>query len=149
MKLVGRDLKSDINKATRSTMGPEWKKLVEANATSRMDSRVLAKGAGIRAGNPPTAVAATSRRRLSGGLVPQDTWAPFEFGANRNKVTTYTRKSRNGGTHKVSRHTARQLPRRNPRGRVAFEAAREVVPRMAALWTQLIYKKVYDALEGG
>lgn len=142
-----RNLRSDINKATREVMSPVWKALVQARADRRRDQKVLATGARIKAGNPPAAVAATSRRRLRGGLVPGEQWAALEFGANRDKTTTYTRRSKTGGTHQVTRHAARQLPPRRRTGHVIYPAVKEIAPRMVSLWVQTIVRKYYEAAE--
>ena len=147
MKRVTRDLRSDINRATREKMNPVWRGLVQVNATYKMDGLVLAKGARIKAGNPPVAMAATSRRRLRGGLVPAEHWHAYEFGSARHR-TTYTRRSKNGGSHQVTRVTTNQLPRRVPSGRVVFPSMAEIGPRLASLWVQLIVRKVMDASEG-
>jgi hypothetical protein len=147
-KAADRDLRKRINTATRETMNPVWRSLVDEHASSPIDKRVLAKGARVAAGNPPTAIAASSRRPLSGGFIPADDWPGREFGANRNATTTYTRRSPAGTTHQVTRHTRRQLPARNPSGRVVYAAVRKIAPRLASLWVQLIVRTYYDAADG-
>ncbi|MBX9243413.1 hypothetical protein ICW40_01155 [Actinotalea ferrariae] len=148
LKAADRELRNDINRSTTQTIGPVWKSVVAQHATGQMDARVLAQGARVKAGNPPTAVAATSRRKLRGGLVPVASWHAWEFGADRNAVTTYQRRSKTGGTHKVTRHTRRQLPPRIRTGRVIFPAFADVAPRAVSLWVQLIVRKYADAAEG-
>ncbi|MDF9877463.1 hypothetical protein [Cellulosimicrobium cellulans] len=147
MKAADRDLKRDINQATRTTMNPVWKSLVQTNAARSLDGRVIVPGTRIAGGNPPAAVAASSRRKLRGGLVPAEWWFAVEFGGNHNKVETYSRRSPKGNRHRVTRHTARQLPRRDPNGRVAYPAFAEFGPRMASLWAQIVVKKYLDAAE--
>lgn len=147
LKRAGRDLRSDINKATRAEMTPVWKSLVESAARTSQDTAVLAKGARIKAGNPPAGQAATSRRALSGGLKPADNWQSIEFGADRNKTSTYTRKSKNGGSHQVTRHASKQLPQRIRTGRVVYPALAQIGPRLASLWVQIIVRKYAEAAE--
>lgn len=147
LKAADRDLRNDINRATTATMGPVWKSLVEANASRPMDARVLAKGARIKPGNPPVAMAAMSRRALSGGFVPTDRWHAFEFGADRETTTTYERRSPLGTVHQVTRHTRRQLPPRIRAGRVVYPAFADIVPRLISLWVQLVIRKYADAAE--
>lgn len=146
-KAGDRDLRNRINRATRGTMNPVWRSLVESNATTRMEDRVVARGARIIAGNPPTAVAATSGRPLSGGLVPGDQWAPVEFGAAPRK-RTYTRRSPKGKSHQVTRTVNTGFRARRTSGYVAMDAFREIGPRMVSLWVQLIVKTYHDAAEG-
>lgn len=147
MKNSRRDVVREINTRTRTTLAPLWKALVETHATYAMDTAVLAKGARIRAGNPPVAIAASSRRRLRGGLIPAEQYASREFGSNRDRVRTYDRRSKNGGTHKVTRHTARQLPPRYRKGRVVFPAFAEFAPRAAALWVQTVVRTIMDGVD--
>lgn len=148
MKSADRDLKKDINNATRQVMGPVWVQEVNAHAKTNLDRLIIAKGARIKAGNPPVAVAASSTKKLSNGLTPATTWAPFEFGGYYQRVTRYSRKSPRGKSHKVTRHTSHQLPRRNTAGRVAYQAFAEIAPRAVSLWTQLVVKKYYQSFEG-
>lgn len=146
LKAADRGLRSEINKATRTTMTPVWKDLISTRARTSQSKKVLNAGVRIKAGNPPAGVAASSKRKLRGGLVPADSWQAIEFGAP-DKVTTYTRKSRNGGTHEVTRHTTRQLPTRAPKGHVVYPAVKAFVPRLVSLWVQTIVRTYYDAAE--
>lgn len=147
-KSANRGLRTRINKATRETMNPVWRGLVAEHARTATDRAVVVKGARIAAGNPPVAVAATSRRPLRGGLVPIEQWPAVELGAARNVRTTYRRRSKNGGTHTVTRRTRRQLPDRTSSGRVALRAAADIGPRLASLWVQIIVRVYRDAAEG-
>lgn len=151
LKAANRDLKSRINKATRETLAPVWKEEVESQLMGRdsMTNRML-RTYRVATGNPPRALAAQSSRPIGKrkALVPSRDFAHWEFGGDRNKVTTYDRKSRKGGTHQVTRHTARQLPARVRAGRVAYPAFAESAPRMVSLWVQLIVKTYSDAAEG-
>lgn len=148
LRAARREVRNDINRATRQIMNPVWRTLVASRARTALDRRVLDTGVRVAPGNPPALVAAGSRRRLPGGLVPAEQWHAVEFGANREKVTTYSRRSPSGGTHQVRRHTARQLPARNRKGRVVHPAVADIAPRLAALWVQLIVRKFSDAAEG-
>ena len=151
LKLIPRDVRNDINKTTRAALNPEWRESVNYYASTTMDKKVLAKGARIKPGNPVILTAATSKKALSGGLVPDSVTArAFEFGAeDRESVTGYDRRNRSGsGSHTVRRHTKRQMPRRNT-GRVVYRAAGEMLPRMTSLWVQIIVRKIYEAHDEG
>lgn len=147
LKAADRGLRSDINKATRVVMSPVWKELITRRSRTRRDRAVLAKGVRIKAGNPPAGIAANSSRALRGGLVPGQQWQVFEFGADPGRVTTYDRKSRNGGTHKVTRHTTRQLPGVSRTGHVVYPSLKAFVPRLVSLWVQTIVRTYHDAAE--
>lgn len=147
---ANRSLKRDIDAATRSVMGPVWMREVTVRAVSPAQRAVLAKGAKVKAGNPPVAQAAQSGKRLRGGLVPSADWSGYEFGGRQDKLTTYSRKGRRGGAaHKVTRHTARQLPSFRRGGRVAYPAFATVAPRAVSLWVSLVVKVYNDAVNGG
>lgn len=149
VRLANRDLRNDINRTTREVLNPIWRSAIDKYAVTPLDRAVIAKGARIAPGNPPAAVAGTSRRALKGGFVPADEWTAVEFGANREKVTTYDRRSPSGTTHSVTRHTARQLPARRKSGRIAYRAFADVAPRAVAEWVQLVIRKYTEAAEKG
>lgn len=144
-----RDIRNDISRATRATMSPVWQQEVRKRARTDQDTRVIASGARILAGNPPYAVAAQSRRRLPGGLVPRDDWQGFEFGNNPNRTERYHRRSPGGVSHTVTRHTARQLPTVRRKGRIAYPAVQDLAPRLASLWVSIVVRKFNDAWERG
>jgi hypothetical protein len=150
LKLVDRNIRNDINRESRATLNPVWRGIVGLNATSEMDRRILAKGARVAPGNPTTLIAASSKKALSGGLVPDDraTAAAFELGAQeRNRVKTYDRKNRSGaGSHRVKRHTARQMPAPS-KGRVVYSSFAEIAPRITSLWIQIVVRNIYEAHE--
>ncbi|MEV7972865.1 hypothetical protein [Cellulomonas sp. NPDC089187] len=151
MKLVAREVRNDINRATTATLGPKWKALVQVNAARRMDGLMLATGVRAKGGNPPMLLAAQSRRAVgrTKRLVPQQDWAAWEFGGDRGHVATYTRRNRSGsGTHKVTRHTNRHLRPRKRSGYTVYPALADFLPDAVSLWVQLFMKKVYDAAEG-
>lgn len=149
LKLARREIRNEIARATRSEISPVWRDAVAAHARTPLERAVIAKGARIAAGNPPAAVAASSSRKLKGGLVPSAQFYAIEFGANTEKVTRYARTSPKGRRHTVTRATARQLPQRRRTGRVAYRALEDVAPRIASLWVSLIVRKFNEAVEKG
>jgi hypothetical protein len=145
-KLADRGLKKRVNDATRTHLNAPWKAGIASRASTPLEQRVLVPGARVAAGNPPRFVAYNSRRRLRGGLIPDEEGYAVEFGA-ADDTATYQRRSKKGGSHEVTRHTARQLPRRRKYGPV-MQTANEMGHRAASLWVQLIVKVYYDASEG-
>lgn len=143
-----RNVKNAVNRATRSELAPIWTEEVNANLRTRMDKLVLGAGVRVKAGNPPVVMAAQSTRAIGKRLVPAEDWAGWEFGADRDKTTTYTRKTKKGGRANVTRHTARQMPPRRRQGRVAYPALAQAAPRLAALWVQTVVRQVHLAAEG-
>jgi hypothetical protein len=123
-KAADRALRKDINDATRATFNEPWKSGITGRARTLLERRVLVPGARIAAGNPPSFVAASSTRALSGGLVPAVQWPAAEFGSNRY----------------------RQLPARRRKGPV-FETLDDMTGRVPRLWAQLIVKAYCDAAD--
>lgn len=148
MRQLETPIRSEIGRRTRDVVGPLWKTLVAGAAESPRDKAVLNTGVRLKAGNPPVLVAASSRRRLSGGLIPADQWAPVEFGANRDDVETYASTSKKGKRYSLTRHTAKQLPPRYRKGRIVHPAFAELAPRAVALWVQTVVRTIMDAFDG-
>jgi hypothetical protein len=146
LKAASKELRSDINKATRATVGPIWKEEIAERAGAHiMAQKVLTKGARVAAGNPARAIAGSSRKALSGGLVPDRSGRAFEFGSNNRNAKQSYRVNRGGKSYTVKRRTRRQLPPFRAKGYVVMPAWRGTAPRMVSLYTQLIMKKVYEA----
>jgi hypothetical protein len=89
-----------------------------------------------------------SSARMRGGASPAELARQEEFGANRNRLTAYRRRSRNGRTTTVLRHTTHQLMPLRRNGWTVYPAAAEFIPRIASLWVQTFMRTVYDVLEG-
>lgn len=143
LKATDKGIRKDISQQTRTTLNPIWREEITRRAgISRMDAAVFGKGARIAAGNPSRAIAASSRRALSDGFIPDRDAAAREFGANREQYTTYDRKG-----HPVTRRTKRGLPAPNRRGRVVYPAWANTAPRMVSLWTQIVVRNIHEALE--
>lgn len=150
LRAVDRDLRREINAQTRTVVNPVWRTEVRDHTRTCQDATILEKGARVATGARPRLVAASSRRALSGGLVPSEEWQAWEFGTSAKGVKTrYRRRSQNGGSHIVLRRTRRQVPNRNAKGRVLYPAVREVLPRVAALWSQTAVYLTFKALRGG
>jgi hypothetical protein len=150
LKAVDKANRADISKATRDTLNPIWREAIATHANgSRMDNLVFGKGARVAAGNPARAIAASSRRALrkgAGGFIPDEMGRALEFGADRGKTSTYTRRGK-GKSHSVTRRTTTGLPARNRKGRVVYPAFAEVAPRMVSLWTQIVVRNLHEAFE--
>ena len=151
--LAVRRVPADVQKNIRTyskeiTLG-EWKEAVSANVTNRPQSVILAQTAKVAVSNQNIRLSAGSaaKKLRRGGPAIRDLSHAYEFGADRNRVTTYTAK-RNGHSFKVTRHTTRQLPSVNRQGYVFYPAVAQVVPRIFALWAQTAIRTLLDAVEG-
>jgi hypothetical protein len=133
-RLADKGLRKEINDATRTTFNTPWRTGIEQRVTTPLERRVLLTGARIATSGDPTFVAASSKRALRGGLVPDTGWAGVELGADQNRKVG-------------KRHTTHQLPARRKRGPV-FNTLADMTHRAPRLWAQLIVKTYVDAAEG-
>jgi hypothetical protein len=141
-------LRTEINRQTRTTLGPIWTAEIGKHVRTRMDAKIMGAGAKVKAGNPPVLQAAQSTKAIGGRLRPADDWQGWEFGSDKSKTSTYSRKSKKGGTHQVTRHASRQMPPRIRAGRVAYPSMAGTVPRLASLWVSTVVRSVHEAAEG-
>jgi hypothetical protein len=148
MKLIDKDVRRDIAQSTRVQLGPMWGQALAAEVQTNMDALVLFEGAKVTPGNPAKVVAGGSRKALGDGLVPVEHARAFEFGAPSRipHEDTYSRAS-DAGSHEVTRHTMRQLPKATKTGRVVYPAWAKVAPRMVSLWVQIIVRNIHESLE--
>ncbi|MBN9612565.1 MAG: hypothetical protein J0H64_03730 [Actinobacteria bacterium] len=137
---VGKEIQSELRSRTKAMVEPEWQKGLAERAQSRMDHAVLVRSARTTVRNTNVVLrsgAVGKLKKLTG---------PTEFGGNREKVKTYTGRSPKGKRYTIKRHTARQVPPRYREGRVVYPTAKNMIPRLAALWVQTIIKTFYEQL---
>lgn len=133
-----RQIRLGINKDARSRIRPLWQQALNARARDEMTRRIIVAGARATASDRNVTVhAATSRRPLSGGLVPAFEWAGAEFGAQSKRIQV-TQRSRAGRTYRRPLTINRQFPGRQQHGMVAFDAASEVGTKLVALWVHTV-----------
>lgn len=148
MKALDRDTAKQIRAQTKKVVAPAWQKAVAENAASRLESRVLVNTARVRVTDQNvTLTSATIGRKLSGGLLPSRDYFAAEFGADQSKKTTYQATSKKGKRYSVTRRTTQQLRPRKQSGYVVYPAIAEIIPRIAALWTQTTVRGLHEAFE--
>lgn len=149
MKKADKYVRAGVGQHMRDAMNPVWRTELANRATGGVanQSRILTAGARIANGNPAQLVTASSRRKFGsgGGLVPDRHWAGYEYGANRTSMSTVT--SKKGKSFK--RHTKRHLPAKSDTGHVIGPTVAEVLPRVAAYWSQSVVRAFMDAAEEG
>lgn len=148
LKTMPREISKWIRSETKAEMQPEWQKGVDEHARTRLDSLVLANTARMTVSNQNVSLKSASvGKSLSGGLSPKRDYAAFEFGTDREQVTTYTSRSRKGKSYKMTRHTRHQLPPRVRNGRVVYPTAADLIPRLASLWVRTTVRTFYEVWE--
>jgi hypothetical protein len=148
LRAIDKTLQKKVRDYTKAIASPEWKKALAHRADTRLEHRVIVDTAIVSVSNQNVRIQAAGKGgRLKGGLDPKTDYPAIEFGSGK-KVTTFSRKSRKGGTHSVTRKGGAGLKGRSRTGYVFWPAAKEMVPRMAALWVQTTVKTIGNALEG-
>lgn len=147
MKRADSEVRRDVSARMRETMNPVWKSELSQHLSGAgtMEGRMITPGARIAGGNPGQLVAGASKRKIGsgGGLVPNDRWQNYEYGSNRDKLSDVT--SPKG--KKFQRHTQRHLPGYVKAGRVIGPTVAELLPRIAAFWTQSVVRAFMDAAD--
>lgn len=150
MRRLPADLRRDMNSNVRTVFNPVWQEEIGYYTQDPLD-QIFLKGARIKTGNPPTLIAAASKRKITksgGGLIPVQHWAGFEYGAKRGK-RPYARVSKLGTRHKVERDTTRHLRSRTTEGRVLGRAMVSILPRISSYWSKSVIASLLDAMEEG
>jgi hypothetical protein len=133
MVTMPRETAKATRKYSKTVIQPEWKKGLQAHAPAAQifHDRLVRPSAAY--------IADTGVKLVSGkgDLVRQT-----EFGAAREHKTTYQRRG-----HKVTRRTQRQFYNYRQKGYVVYPTAEEMIPRIAALWVQTIYRTVAEVIE--
>lgn len=149
IRSLDKNLRKQNRQQTKRVAQPEWTKALAERADTRLEHRVIVGTAVVSVSDQNVRIQAAKKgRALSGGLTPQMGAGAVEFGAHA-KGKTYSRRSRKGGTHRVTRVINTQFkPHSGNRGYVFWPAAREMVPRMARLWVSTTVRTIAEALEG-
>lgn len=138
LRQAQREVRLNINKTARQRIRPLWRSELSARARSRVEQRVIADGARATASDRGVKlVAATSRRPLSGGLVPADQWPGVEFGARTERIRVRQR-SRTGRAYERPLTINRQFTPRQKDGRVAMDAASETGVQLVTAWVHTV-----------
>lgn len=150
-RALPKELKNDIRKAQRASLGPIWKAEMSAavaKAPRPQHRTVFGAGSRVKAGLPAYLVAGASNKKLSGGGVVSDLARPLEFGTGRHQnLTRYNRKGKRG-THTVTRHTSRQLPKAKRSGWVVYPAVSQTIPRLYGEYVLKLTDRIQAAAEG-
>jgi hypothetical protein len=148
LKLADSEVRKTMTAAARSVLREAWQSELRQRTLTRLENRVIVDSARATVSSQSfTLKAATSRRKLSGGLVPADDWASVELGAKWYR-RTYTVTSRKGNPYRVTKLANRQFRPRRSKGYVAFPAAGKTGQRMVALYVSAIARRLHEISEG-
>jgi hypothetical protein len=139
----------DIRRYTKEAIVPEFLEVLRANASTLLEHRVIVATARATVSNQNITLSAGKvGRKLPGGLNPKTDIHAVEFGADRTAKSTYVARSRRGRDFQVTRRTRAQLRPRRRNGYVFYPTVADIVPRVAALWTQIAVRQFMQRLEG-
>lgn len=148
VRSLDKTLAKIVRQQTKQVAVTEWRAAVERRASTALERKVVAATAVVSVTNQNVRVQSAGKGRpLSHGLNPKTDYAAVEFGKVPAR-TTYQRTSPKGTPHRVTRTTGTQLRGRNVKGYVFYPAAREMIPRLAALWVQTTVRTIGNALTG-
>lgn len=144
-----RELQGQIRKATKTIGQPAWQSAVSAQASTRLQSVVIANTARMTVSNQNvTLKSGAVGRALSGGARPADIVRAAEFGAHPKRVNV-TARSRKGKPYRYTRTVNKGFGVPNRSGNAFFPAAARMIPRFAALWAQTTVRTIHEAFEKG
>ena len=129
------EMRKQIRQHAKRIVQPEWQKALREEAPP---DRIFHD----RLVTPSAAYVSDRNIRLRSGKAgkfPRET----EFGAYRDELNTYSNRR---GT-RIYRHTQRQFWHFVKVGRVAFPAARDIIPRIGALWVQTTVRTIHEIIE--
>lgn len=150
VKAAPKNIQQNIKKYAKADIIPAWQQELAAQPADDLQKRLLVDTG--RAGVTNLNVflkAGGINAKVSGGLstdTGDNSYRAAEFGANR--FLTHKVKTSDGRISRKQRHTQRQFESTDHKGYVVYPAARKVIPRVAALWTQTIIRTLHDAVEG-
>lgn len=147
LSLMNRDLKREIAQEARPGLTALWSQGIAERASTPAERAVLVPSARVSVGDRRIrASAATSRRKLSGGLVPSEQWPGFEYGAAVKEATVHGTSPR-GKSYTYRRRVNTQFGARVKKGRIAMRAAGDLGPAIVSGWVQLIVGKLAGAFD--
>jgi hypothetical protein len=133
-----------INAHTKGPANTIWTDEVRERAATRLQQRVLVDTARVGVTNRNVALRSATVGTLRKGVPASRLAAAAEFGVNPGKIITS--RSRKGNQYK--RRLGSAFPRTRRGGTVVYPAARDAIPRIAALWVQTAVRTILDALDG-
>lgn len=143
------EFKSIMRKYQRAEFTPIWREEIAAASAAQKPvyGALFKTGNTVQVGASINLKAANSRKTTSSGADRGDLAIFYEFGTtNPNLLVRYPRRSKNGGTHSVTRHVSRGLPPRRRNGYVTGPALAKFIKRAAKLHAQTLTKTVYEIL---
>ncbi|RDV44140.1 hypothetical protein DOE76_13935 [Leifsonia sp. ku-ls] len=148
LKSVEKPVASAIRAGTRAGAKVIWEEEMKGRSQTVFEAR-FAGTARVQVSDQNVTLQAAKVRgqKFRNGLDLRQSWPEVERGANREKRTTYSRRSKNGGTHQVTRRTMTQFRPRNRAGYVAGPAQKASIGRVVSMWVQTAMYVIFTGIE--
>lgn len=147
LKVLPRELTKQTRKHTKKLADVEWQKGLQKQAATPLQRAVLARTAVTSATNSNVAMKSATKGRMSSGLPTSILAAGAEFGGDPNAYSRYSRRSKNGGSHTVTRRTMRGFGYHRSRGRLVFPVAQNIAPRIGSIFVQTLLRTTAETFE--
>ena len=145
MRGMDKELSAQIRKATKTVTTAEWKTAVEDHASTALERRTLVATARVAVSNKNVSLRAGQlAKKTSGGGKTYQLTPAVEFGADPERTIP----SHKGAT-RYERKLGGAFKPRNKKGYVAYPAAADIIPRIAALWVATVVRTFHEAVEKG
>ena len=147
LKVLPKEVTVQTRKHTKRLVDAEWRDGLSKRAVSHLQKRVLVDSAVSSVTNSNVSMKSATKGRV--GRNPSHVLASgSEFGADREAYTRYSRRSKNGGSHTVTRRLRRGFGwHRGRQGRVVFPTAQDLAPRIASMYVQTLLRTTAEAFE--
>lgn len=144
-----KDVATEVRKHSREVIGPVYRRELAERVSSRLETRVIYDSARASVSNQNIRLtAATSKRRLSGGLIPARDYGAVEYGMNSGRQMDVSATSSKGKTYSYTRSSGSRFRPNRRQGYVFWPTVANIAPRIVSLWVQTAVRTLGDAIDG-
>jgi hypothetical protein len=141
---VPADVRKQINTFTKRDAGPIWLAETRERAATHVQQRVLVDTSRVGVTDRNVALRSATVGNVRSGLPASRLAQAAEWGINPGKIIQT--RSRKGKPYK--RRMGPAFPPTRRGGYVVYPAAKQAIPRIAALWVQTAVRTILDAFDG-
>lgn len=147
LKSLPKELTKQTRRFTQKLAKDEWQTGLEKRAATPLQRKVLVRSATVSVTNTNIRLKSATKGRMSNGTPTSELAKGAEFGADINVYSRYSRRSKRGGTHKVTRRVMRGFGHFRDGGRVVYPTTADLIPRLASMYTQTLLRTTAEAFQ--
>lgn len=147
LKVLPSELTKQTRQHTKKLADVEWQRGLQKRAVTPLQRAVLARTAVTSVTATNVAMKSATKGKLSSGTAAHVLAGGAEFGSHPNAYSKYSRRSKNGGSHTVTRRTMRGFGHYRGTGRVVFPTAQDLAPRIASIYVQTLLRTTAEAFD--